>query len=280
MGLSNPEQQTCGGVAVPTGRSESGDRAPRLSWQGRCATWVLMAPVKRRGISRLFSRPSIRPGVARAVAIAATLLAVELAVSRGLPAQDVADEQESRDVARELAQRALDSLQRGEEAATADAKLAAYRDGLDLARHAIEADDTNADAHFATFANTARIMEIEGVAAHPLAFLKMTRELDRTLELNPNHVDALTAKGRVYRQLPWLLGGSLEKAAKYLARAVELDPDAVGVRIELAKTYRDMGHPERGVPLLERAAEIAARRGDDRQLAEIRGLLTQLISTR
>ena len=31
----------------------------------------------------------------------------------------------------------------------------------------------------------------------------------------------------------------------------------MGARIELAQTYRDMGQPDRGRPLLEKAAEIA-----------------------
>jgi len=90
----------------------------------------------------------------------------------------------------------------------------------------------------------------------------------RTLELNPNHNDALAAKGGMYRQMPWVLGGSLAKAATYLSRSVDLDPDAVSARIELAEVYRDMGQPERSVPLLEKAAQVAERVGKYRQLGE------------
>jgi tetratricopeptide (TPR) repeat protein len=179
-----------------------------------------------------------------------------------------------------LASRSLECLHRGEDAVSNDAKRSAYREGLDLATRAVQVDDTNADAHFASFANGGRLLVLDGATANPFNLLKVNRELDRVLALNPNHVDGLAAKGGMYRQLPWLLGGSLQKAADYLARAVALDPDALGSRIELAETYRDMGQPERGVPLLEQAMQVAERKGKQRQLEEARQLLSQLQSPR
>jgi FimV-like protein len=180
------------------------------------------------------------------------------------------------EAAQDLAQHALDCLHRGEDAATKEAKLAAYREGLQWAERAVAADDNNAQAHYARFANNGRIMLLEGAGVNPLNLLTANRELDRTLELDPNYADALAARGGMYRQLPWVLGGSLEKAADYLSRAVALDPDACGARIELAETYRDMGHPERSIPLLEEALLVAERMGKQHQLHEARQLLAQL----
>ncbi len=180
------------------------------------------------------------------------------------------------DAARELTAHALDCLHRGEDATTNDAKMSAYREGLQWAERAVQADDGSADAHYARFANKGRIMILEG-AVNPLNLLAANRELDRVLQLNPNHSDALAARGGMYRQLPWVLGGSLEKAANYLTRAVTLDPEhACGARIELAETYRDMGYPERSIPLLEQAAQVAQRMGKQRQLREAQTLLAQL----
>jgi tetratricopeptide (TPR) repeat protein len=99
---------------------------------------------------------------------------------------------------------------------------------------------------------------------------------DRALELNPNHADALTAKGGLYRQLPRVLGGNLNVAENCLTKAISLDPEAVSARIELAATYREMGHPERGVPLLQQAATIAEQKGKTRQLREARDLMREL----
>ena len=178
-----------------------------------------------------------------------------------------------------FAQRALDALHRGNDAAGKDAKLGAYREGLDLANQAIKADETNADAHFAAFANSGSIMGLESGPPNPLRLLTLIRELDRALELNPQHPDALAGKGRMYRQLPRLLGGNLEKAADYLSRAADLDPGDAAIRIDLAQTYRDLGRPERSIPLLEQAVQLATSQGKNDDLAEAKRLLAELRST-
>lgn len=219
---------------------------------------------ERRGI---FSRLTI--GV---------LLCGWLLAPRGAVAQRAAYASSNIDAAQSLAERSLDCLHRGEDLLAKESRLAAYREGLQLAERAVAADAGNASAHFAVFANSGRIMLIEGETPNPFNLLAVNRELDRALELDPDYADALAARGGLYRQLPRLLGGSLDKAEEYLTRAISLDPDAVGARIELAQTYRDMGQPERGVPLLTTAMQVAESKGKYRQLAEAHGLLRELNS--
>jgi tetratricopeptide (TPR) repeat protein len=181
--------------------------------------------------------------------------------------------------AQKLATESLDCLRKGEEATDPAEKIAAYRHGVELARQAIDADDNNADAHFAMFANQGRVMLHEGAVPNPVTLMEANRELNRALELNPNHADALAAKGGMYRQLPWVLGGSKEKASEYLARSVELDYEhACGARIELAELYRELGYPERGVPLLEKAVEIAQRDRKPDKLARAQELLREIVA--
>lgn len=181
------------------------------------------------------------------------------------------------DTSQRLATEALDCLRQGEEATDSEAKIKAYRLGVELARQAIDADDENADAHFAMFANQGRVMLYDGVVPNPVTLLEANRELDRALEIDPNHTDALAAKGGMYRQLPWILGGNKEKASEYLARSVELDYDnACGARIELAELYRDLGYPDRSVPLLKKAVEIATRDKKPDKLQRARELLREL----
>ena len=180
--------------------------------------------------------------------------------------------------AQTLAEQALDNLRRGEDLTDKQQKLATYEKGLELASRAVALDEENADAHFAVFGNKGRILLLEGVGANPISLLQVNGDLERALELNPNHADALTAKGGLYRQLPWVLGGSLSVAETCLTKAIALDPEAVSARIELAETYRDMGQPERGLPLLQTAASIAEQQGKKRQLSEARTLLRELKS--
>jgi tetratricopeptide (TPR) repeat protein len=205
----------------------------------------------------------------RALAIAGLTLILAFA-----PASLLAET--PREQAQALASRALVCLQRGEDASNPDTKRTAYDEGLALARRAVELDDANADAHFAIFGNEGRLMLLDGVTPNPITLLKVNSELERALELNPNHSDALAAKGGLYRQLPWALGGSLSLAEECLTKAIANDPNAVSARIELAATYRDMGEPDRGLPLLDKAMVIAEREGKQRQLAEARTLLAQL----
>ena len=204
--------------------------------------------------------------------LVARLLAVPLPAN----AQQAAYASSNAEAARQLAQSALECLHRGEDLLTTESRLAAYREGLQLAERAVAADDTNASAHFALFANQGRVMLMQGQTPNPLNLLTVNRELERALEINPDYADALAARGGLYRQLPRLLGGSLDKAEADLTRAIALDADAVGARIELAQAYRDMGYPERSVPLLTKAAQVTENKGKYRQLAEARTLLREL----
>jgi tetratricopeptide (TPR) repeat protein len=204
--------------------------------------------------------------------------ALGLIVTASLPvvAQSSATAMERGEAAQDLASRAIVLMKQGEDEVSADAKLVAYREGLALAKRALAIDDNNADAHFALFASEGRIMLLEGVTPNPVTLLKVNKELERCLDLNPNHSDALAAKGGLYRQLPWMLGGNLDKAEEHLKRSIAIDPNAVGARIELARTYRDKGKPELCAPLLTKAAELAQRMNKERQLSEARQMLAEL----
>lgn len=187
---------------------------------------------------------------------------------------------EAGDDAVTLTNRSLECLRRGEAATDRQAKYDAYREGLDLARQALALNEANADAHFAAFANQGRIFLLDGVSANFLNLLRVSRDLDRALELNPNHADALAAKGGLHHQLPWVLGGDLKKAEFYLKRSIELDAHTVLPRIELAEMYREMGTPERSVPLLKEAVVLAREQGKHYRVEQAERLLRELNANR
>lgn len=179
------------------------------------------------------------------------------------------------EASRELSAAALALMTEAEDEFDDAVRVDKYRRGLELARRAVAADDLNADAHFAVFAATGRLMLIEGAALNPINLLKVNRELARALELDPDHADALAARGGMYRQLPRLLGGDLRRAEADLLRSIELHPDAVGARLELAQTYRDQGDVARGIPVLEEAVRYAEQKRLRRKLADARRLLEE-----
>jgi len=184
------------------------------------------------------------------------------------------------DASRRLSTESINIVMNAEDEFNDAVRMAAYRQGLELAKQAVAADDLNADAHFAVFANNGRIMLLEGISPNPFNLLEVNRELDRALELNPDHADALASKGGLYRQLPRLLGGSMDKAQHCLLRSIELDPEAIGARMELAQAYRDLGDPARGIPLLEQAVHYAELKHKQRKLAEARTLLQEFQAKR
>lgn len=179
------------------------------------------------------------------------------------------------DASRRLSTESITVMMNAEDELNDTVRIAAYRKGLELAKKAVAADDLNADAHFAVFANNGRIMLLEGISPNPFNLLAVNRELDRALALNPDHADALASKGGLYRQLPRLLGGDMDKAQQCLMRSIELDPEAIGARMELAQAYRDLGDPDRGIPLLKQAVYFAEAKGKQRKLAEARTLLQE-----
>jgi len=208
-----------------------------------------------------------------------SLLAALLAMSaEKAAAQQVATAMtRSPEQASELTRRALIFLEQGEDASDEAAKMAAYQEGEKLARQALELDDGNADAHFALFATEGRRLVLEG-SVNPISLMKVNSRLDRVLELNPHHSDALAARGGMYRQLPMLLGGSLDKAERDLRRSIELDPQATGARIELAKTYHEMGREDQVRPLIQEALHWAEILNKPRRVREARAFLAEIES--
>jgi tetratricopeptide (TPR) repeat protein len=181
-----------------------------------------------------------------------------------------------RDESQRLVGEAMAALRRGEEAGTDDEKLAAYHQGLELAQKAVEIDDSNADAHFAVFAHTGRVLWVSSPVPNPWKLYRLRKSLDRTLELNPDHADALSARGHMYRQTPRLLGGDIQKAEADLTRSIALDDGMVAARIELARIYADSGRRQEAIALLEQARAMAIDKRSASQQAESEALLRQV----
>src|SRR5262245_60177690 len=83
-------------------------------------------------------------------------------------------------------------------------RISHFEKGQTLGEQAVALDDRSADAHFALFCNLGELMRVDGEVniTSIMGFRRMTKELDRTLELAPDHLDALSAKGTFLLRLP------------------------------------------------------------------------------
>lgn len=155
---------------------------------------------------------------APAAVIAVTALAVLLATAAGACPS------------RSLAQEAL-FLCHGADGLAGVEKEDALEHGLGLAERAVALDDDSPEAHFAVFCTLGKLVEHWGVGLRTLRVIGRARgELDRTLELAPDYVDALVAKAEMLSRLPRWLGGDSEEAERLRSRARVLRPENPAVR--------------------------------------------------
>lgn len=138
-------------------------------------------------------------------------------------------------------------------------RLTHFEKGQALGEQAVAQDDHSAEAHFAVFCNLGEILRIDGEMSlsSVIGFRRMMKELDRTLELEPQHLDALSAKGTLLVRLPFILGGDPEKGEKILQHVIQREPEAVNARLSLAKSLCSRGRHHDAVTLASEALELA-----------------------
>lgn len=143
-------------------------------------------------------------------------------------------------------------------------RLAHFQQSQTLAERAVAADNRLADAHFALFCSLGEQMRVDGEGSSVLGFTRMIAALDRTLELNPGHLDALSSKATFLVRLPAVLGGDAVKGERMLREVIRRDPKAVSARITLARVHAARGEREKAFALALEALRLAhsERRAD------------------
>ncbi|MCP9452443.1 MAG: hypothetical protein NNA23_07135 [Nitrospira sp.] len=176
-----------------------------------------------------------------------------------------------------LARQSLEECEQGRAATDRAARLAHFEQGRLLGEQAVARNELNADAHFSLFCNLGELLRIDGESLTSLfGFRRMMKELDRALELDPNHIDALSAKGTLLVKLPGLLGGDSEKGEQILEQVVLRAPKAVNARLALAKVRYEQGRHQEAVTLASDALAIAQQYKRLTFIAEARAVLQQL----
>jgi len=179
--------------------------------------------------------------------------------------------------AAELAAQALRECEAGRIAKDRDERKAHFDQGQAIAERAVALDDNSAAAHFSLFCNMGELMRIDGESLSSVfALRRMMAELDRTLELDPGHVDAMASKGTLLIRLPRLLGGDAVKGEAMLRDVIRLDPSAFNSRLTLARTCNGRGDHAEAIAFATRALEIAKEQGRADKVAGAQTCLAEL----
>jgi hypothetical protein len=179
--------------------------------------------------------------------------------------------------AADVARQALDECQAGQNADTREARKEHFERGEALATQAVALDDHNASAHFGIVCNLGELLRIDGERITSVFELRrLMSEVDRTLQLDPNHVDAMATKGNLLVRLPRMFGGNPAEGERLLREVVQRDDGAVTSRITLAKTLEARGDRAEAVGFASRALEVAKQQGRADKVAEAQATLDEL----
>ena len=121
-------------------------------------------------------------------------------------------------------------------AKTADDKLAAYEQGRQAAKRAVELAPRSVTAHLWYAIDTGRWGQTKGIM-RSLSLLPIVRqEIDTVLALDPKFPPAYSLAGHFYYEVPGMLGGDLDRAETLFRTGLGLDPTFTAMRVGLAKT--------------------------------------------
>ena len=183
----------------------------------------------------------------------------------------------SENSAEELARRARVECEQGRSATARNVRQDHFTRGQALAERAVALDGQNADAHFEVFCNMGELMRLDGESIRSvLALRRLMSELDRTLELNPDHLDAMSSKGTFLVRLPRMLGGDATKGESMLREVLRRDPNAVNARLVLAKYVDGRGNRDEAISFATRAMQIARDQGRPDRIEACQSTLDEL----
>jgi hypothetical protein len=177
--------------------------------------------------------------------------------------------------------KAAEALRLCEEASRASwmnqpAAMTPLDDAVLLAEAAVAADDTDPHAHLALFCTLDHQFQIAGLSWRSFSRLqRIRREIERASALAPDDPDILVARGGFLCRIPRPLGGDSALGEKLLLRALELRPDHVVGRLDLAKSLAARHAPEARARAYG-ALALAKRQHATRQEIEAEELLASL----
>lgn len=137
------------------------------------------------------------------------------------------------------------------------------------ARRAIQADSNNAEAYFELARAQGRLSQYRGILESLGLASSIKENLDRTLRLNPRHAGAKVAlalwhHSLVSKNVGWLYGANGNQIMPLFNEAIQLEPQTIIHKVELAGVLAAQGKKEDARRQYEAALAIAPATAADR----------------
>lgn len=184
------------------------------------------------------------------------------------------------ETAKALSVKALEECDIGRRTTERHVRIGHFEKSQTLAEQAVALDEQSADAHYALFCTLGEQLRIDGEKLTSVFGLRrMIKELDRTLELNPDHIDAVSAKGTMLTRLPGMLGGDAQRGEQMLRQVIQRDQRAINARMVLAKIECGRGRHRDAMELATAALELARDEHRDDLIPEAEATVSSLKAT-
>ncbi len=134
-------------------------------------------------------------------------------------------------------------------------KIACWKKGAEYGRRAVAVNPAGKEGHFYYMANMGADARIRGAWTSFWKFRKIKKEMDRTLELDPDYPPALVARAQYLTEMPRIFGGDEKEAVRLYKRALKLDPGFVVALYYLARLDARHGRYDQALDKLKRALQ-------------------------
>jgi hypothetical protein len=145
----------------------------------------------------------------------------------------------------------------GQQAERRTQKAARHRAGVESGKRAAATDSASVEGHFWLGVNLALLAEASGGISGAIAMFRARRSLTRASEIRESYHGAgpLRVLGRLAHKAPRALGGSLSKAQRLYARALEIRSGNTVTLIYAAELALQLGKTEHAGRLLRTVLE-------------------------
>lgn len=156
----------------------------------------------------------------------AAIASLDAAIAAGLPKADEA---------RAHAWKGMAMLYAGDLQAKKEQKLSLYKQGEASAKKGLAKDPRCADCLYVASACLGRWGEQRGVMNSLFVVGDVLGGFEKALEIEPNHLEAQLAMGKADEALPYIAGGSTDRAEKRFRGVVQRKPNFTRAMMDLAE---------------------------------------------